>query len=198
MQLYANNASSTLAAGVNVTDNTLVLAAGQGSLFPAPTGGDFFLLTLTQGVGLEASWEIVKCTARSGDSLTVVRAQESTAGAVWPTGSKVELRLTKDSMDAKANFVWGSVKTSAFTADNGGVYACNTSAGAFVASLPANPQPGWVATFLDYAGTFDVSSLTVSRNGSNIGGVADDYLLDQKNIGRNFVYADSTKGWLVK
>ena len=55
MQLYANNASSTLASGVNATDNTLVLAAGQGALFPAPSGGDFFLLTLTQGVGLEDS-----------------------------------------------------------------------------------------------------------------------------------------------
>ena len=121
-----------------------------------------------------------------------------TAAAGTNTTQLATTAFVQGALDAKASFVWGAVKTSAFTAGNGGVYACNTSAGAFVASLPANPQPGWVAAFLDYAGTFDVSSLTVSRNGSNIGGVADDYLLDQKNIGRNFVYADATKGWLVK
>ena len=99
MQLYANNASSTLASGVNATDNTLVLATGQGSLFPAPSGGDFFLLTLTQGVGLEDSWEIAKCTARVGDSLTVVRAQEGTSGVVWAIGSKVELRVTAGTLN---------------------------------------------------------------------------------------------------
>lgn len=94
MQLFKNNASSSLAFDVNATDNTLVLAAGEGNRFPSPAGVEFFLLTLTQGVGLESSWEIVKCTARSGDSLTVARAQEGSVGLAWAAGSKAELRVT--------------------------------------------------------------------------------------------------------
>lgn len=92
-QLFANNAQSTLASSVNSSVTTLPLAAGTGALFPSPTGGDFFMLTLTQP-GIEASWEIVKVTARSTDSLTVVRAQEGTSAASWASGSKAELRLT--------------------------------------------------------------------------------------------------------
>lgn len=101
-QLFANNASSTLAYGINGTDNTLVLASGGGVKFPSPSGGDYFLATLTQGVGLETSWEIVKCTARTTDTLTVTRAQEGTAAAAWAAGTKVEMRITKGAMDGMA------------------------------------------------------------------------------------------------
>jgi hypothetical protein len=38
--------------------------------------------------------ELVKCTARSGDTLTIVRAQESTSAAGFTAGAAVELRLT--------------------------------------------------------------------------------------------------------
>lgn len=112
MQLFKNNASSSLAFGVNATDNTLVLAAGEGNRFPSPVGVEFFLLTLTQGVGLELSWEIVKCTARSGDSLTVARAQEGSVGLVWAAGTKADLRVTAGTL--------GYITTSAFSNLDGG------------------------------------------------------------------------------
>jgi hypothetical protein len=92
-QLFANNAQSTLASAASSATTALSLAAGQGVLFPSPSGGDFFTLTLTQAVE-ETSWEVVKVTARSTDTLTVVRAQEGTAAADWPAGSKAQLRLT--------------------------------------------------------------------------------------------------------
>jgi len=92
-QLFANNASSTLASAVTNSSTSLSLAAGEGSLFPNPTAGDWFLLTLTQAMGPESSWEIVRCTARSADTLTVVRAQEGTVAVAWST-AKAELRLT--------------------------------------------------------------------------------------------------------
>lgn len=90
------------------------------------------------------------------------------------------------------------VKSSAFTAVNGGRYACDTSGGAFTATLPANPLAGWSCTFLDYAGNFAAANLTVARNGKNILGLGEDYLLNQKNGSRTFIYSDATKGWLVK
>jgi hypothetical protein len=92
-QLFANNATGALASGTSNSATSLTLSTGQGALFPTPSGGDWFLLTLTQATGPESSWEIVKCTARSGDTLTVVRAQEGTTALVWAI-AKAELRIT--------------------------------------------------------------------------------------------------------
>lgn len=92
-QLFANNAQSTLASSVNTSTTTLTLATGEGARFPSPSGGDFFMATLTQA-GNETSWEIVRCVLRSGDTLTVDRAMEGTSAASWASGSKVELRIT--------------------------------------------------------------------------------------------------------
>lgn len=92
-QIFANNAQSTVASMVSPSDTTIQVASGEGALFPSPSGGDYFRVTLTQA-GTESSWEIVTCTSRSGDVLTVDRAQEGTGAATWAVGSKVELRLT--------------------------------------------------------------------------------------------------------
>ena len=95
-QLFANNAASTLASGITNVATSLTLASGQGALFPAITGSDYFLLTLTQAT--ETSWEIVKVTARTTDTLTIVRAQEGTAAASWASADKAEIRLTAGTM----------------------------------------------------------------------------------------------------
>ena len=92
-QLFANNATGALASGISNSATSLMLTTGLGALFPTPSGGDWFLLTLTQATGPESSWEIVKCTARAGDTLTVVRAQEGTTGLAWAS-AKAELRIT--------------------------------------------------------------------------------------------------------
>ena len=93
--VFTNNASSTLASGITATATSITLAAGTGSRFPSPTGGNWFTVSLYTLVGVvESQWEIVKCTARSGDTLTVVRAQEGTTGRVWAAGTPADLRLT--------------------------------------------------------------------------------------------------------
>ena len=106
-QLFANNASTTLASNIASGDTTLIVSAGAGALFPSPTGGDYFLITMV-GVnsGVETSWEIIKVTARSTDTLTIVRAQESTTSAAWTTGTKIELRLTAGSMNTVGPIVF--------------------------------------------------------------------------------------------
>jgi len=103
VQLFTNNAGSTIASSVSSVATSITIATGQGALFPAPTGGDYFMLTLTQASGTETSWEIVKCTSRSTDVLTVVRAQEGTVAAAWAVGDKTELRLTAVSLSAVVN-----------------------------------------------------------------------------------------------
>jgi len=78
-----NRAISTLASGVSDVETSWTVATGEGSKFP--TTGDFHLT---------CEDEIVKCTARSSDVLTVTRAQESTANVAHVAGKAVELRIT--------------------------------------------------------------------------------------------------------
>lgn len=91
MTIYANNVAGTLAANIGPSDTLVLLGAGQGAKFPSPTGGNYFYATLvhvTTGVV-----EIVQCTARSVDTLTVVRGRDGTTATSFTTGSVVEMRL---------------------------------------------------------------------------------------------------------
>jgi hypothetical protein len=88
--LISNNAASVLASSITDSDTTIVLATGDGALFPSPTGSEWFPLTL-QGSG---TLEILRATARSGDTLTVERAQEGTTALAFSAGDRAELRFT--------------------------------------------------------------------------------------------------------
>jgi hypothetical protein len=87
----ANNALSTLAASINTSVTSLALASGDAGKFPTLGAGDWFPLTIVDPSG---NMEIVKVTARSGATLTIVRAQEGTTAKAFAAGSKCDLRLT--------------------------------------------------------------------------------------------------------
>jgi hypothetical protein len=92
LNLFTNNASTTLASGINSSVTSLTVAAGTGALFPTLAGSEYFYTTLSNIAGTII--EIVKVTARSTDTFTIVRAQDNTAAASFIAGDKVELRLT--------------------------------------------------------------------------------------------------------
>ena len=89
--LFSNNASGTLATTLGIGDSTLVLSSGEGLLFPTPTGGDTFLVTIQDSLG---DLEICECTSKSSDILTITRARESTAAHEFAAGAVVEMRVT--------------------------------------------------------------------------------------------------------
>ena len=94
--LFANNAKTLL-------DGTLLIGGlsatvDNGSLFPSPTGGQFFYATI-QNPADDTDYEIVKCTAVVGNVATIVRAQEGTSAKEWADGSLFELRLTTGGID---------------------------------------------------------------------------------------------------
>lgn len=95
--LYTNNATTTLASGITAAATSLTVTSGKGALFPAPTSPDYFYATLSNADGL--ALEIVKVTARTTDTFTVVRGQDGTTAAAWSTGDKLELRITKSMLD---------------------------------------------------------------------------------------------------
>ncbi|KKM19129.1 hypothetical protein LCGC14_1658800, partial [marine sediment metagenome] len=84
-----NSASSSLASAINNSVGTLTVATGDGANFPATADGDFW-------VSIDS--EIVLCTSRTGDVLTVTRAQQGTSGAAHDAGAAVELRITAEAI----------------------------------------------------------------------------------------------------
>jgi len=89
--LFKNNATATLAVGISSSATTIVLSSGLGALFPSPSSGTYFYGTLYDALG---NYEIVKCTARTTDSLTVVRGQEGTSPLAFAIGDGFAQRLT--------------------------------------------------------------------------------------------------------
>jgi len=103
-QLFTNNATGTLSAAITNVATSLTLGSGQGAKFPALSGGNTFLLTLIGFTSsLETSWEIVSVTARTTDTLTIIRAQESTTAVAWAINTPVALRWTAAVAQTAAN-----------------------------------------------------------------------------------------------
>ena len=89
--LFSNNAATTLSSGTSSSATSITVA--DGSVFPTIAGSDYFYLTLE--VASDASLkEIVKCTARSGNTLTIARAQDNSTARAFSSSDKAELRLT--------------------------------------------------------------------------------------------------------
>lgn len=86
MEQFANNAATALNGSI---DNTVTsVTVTDGSVFPSI--GNYRLL-----VGAE----IMLCTARSSNTLTVVRGHESTTAASHDNGANIELVFTKGSIE---------------------------------------------------------------------------------------------------
>lgn len=93
--ILANNVASTLAQDLSTGAGSLRVAGGTGSRFPLPAAGEYYYLTI---VSTDGRLEIVKVTGRTSDLLTITRAQEGTVAVAFSAGSKVELRVTAQSI----------------------------------------------------------------------------------------------------
>lgn len=89
--LFTNNASAPIASTITSSATSITVASGQGAEFPVLAGSDNFTATL---VDTSNNIEIVQVTARSGDTMTVVRGQEGTTARGYAAGSLLELRIT--------------------------------------------------------------------------------------------------------
>ena len=136
--LFTNNAATGLVYPITSSATTLYVNGGSGNLFPSPTGGNYFMITLINA--LTGNMEIVQCTARSGDVFTVVRAQEGTTAQAFAVGDAVQLRITAGSLQTFANptvvnsvaagtGIGVSSSTGNVTISNTGVTALNAGTG---------------------------------------------------------------------
>ena len=108
--LLENNAEGELAADIDAVQTTITLKAGQGALFPAPTGEDWTPVTLHD---LQDNVEIVHCTGRSGDVLTVIRGAEGTTARPWLADDGAEIRYTRAVHEAFSSLAYQKMTISA-------------------------------------------------------------------------------------
>jgi hypothetical protein len=88
-----NFGKATVSTGYSNLDTVILLAAGHGSKFPNPsTDGNFNIVWFDASTYADPSddpnVEIVRCTARAGDTLTVVRGQEGISASNKNTPTK--------------------------------------------------------------------------------------------------------------
>lgn len=100
-RVYVNNFSTTLNGSITNVATSVVITSATG--LPTLSGSEYYNLTITDG----SSIEIVKVTARTTTTLTVVRGQEGTSGTAFASGSTIRLDATAASLvdwtDATAN-----------------------------------------------------------------------------------------------
>ncbi|KQZ96847.1 hypothetical protein ASD74_06215 [Rhizobium sp. Root564] len=87
----ANLAISTLASSITLDATTLSIQNGDAGKFPVLTVGDWHPATIVDAAG---NREIVRVTARTGPTLTLLRAQEGTTAKEFPAGSRIDIRVT--------------------------------------------------------------------------------------------------------
>jgi len=89
-----------------------------------------------------------------------------------------------------------TAKTAGFTAVAGNGYFVNTTSGAITVTLPSSPTAGDAVAIVDYANTADTNNITIGRNGSNIQGSANNFIINIEGTSILLVYVDATQGWL--
>ncbi len=123
-----NNAFGTLSGGINSTATTVTVDSGQGARFPTLGGSDFFFATL---IDTSNNLEIIKVTARSSDSMTVVRGQDNTSARSFSIGDRIELRPTAALFDQLITDI-----------SNAGVAGINSSADATAITIDSSERVG--------------------------------------------------------
>lgn len=98
--IVSNNAVSRLTTAINATATTLNITGGTGAKFPSTAAGDQFYVVL---IDSSNNIEIVLCTARSGDILTVTRGQESTTARAFSVGDRVLHTITAATFNSRAD-----------------------------------------------------------------------------------------------
>ncbi len=174
--LFANRALTTLAAPISAGAVSVTLAPGTGAEFPSPGANEYFIGTIYDAA-TKLITEIVWVTARSGDTLTIVRGKESTTAAAWNAGDFFSNFWTAGSAQAMLQTGQFQQQTANYAADTGAVNVLAVALDpvpASMAALVGAPIRVLVAhTNTTATATLDVNGLGTysikNRNASSIG-----------------------------
>jgi len=102
----------------------------------------------------------------------------------------------KNYADLVGGLDWTLVTTNTTMTPQYG-YFVNTGSAAITMTLPSSPAAGTRIRIVDYARNFGTNACTVSRNGQNIMGVAENLTLDVNEINLELVYITGTGWWIT-
>jgi hypothetical protein len=170
-QLFANNVLTTLASGL--TDSATSVSITSASGWPAIGTGDWHYCTISNSA--ESVFEIVKVTARTTTTLTVVRAQDGTTAVAWNAGDTISIRpckaamadlLTAARLPVARLGVNDGDQTVSNTTDVTVAYSAISAARAV--TLPAATIAGQVVAVVDESGSCSATNtITINRAGSD-------------------------------
>jgi hypothetical protein len=162
-------------AAVTLANPTVLLASGVSGTLPVANGGTS-LTTLTAN----------NVILGNGTSAPTFVAPSTTGNVLTSNGT------TWTSAVLPAGGLTYVVKTANYTTfDKEGVLA-DTSGGAFTVTLPATPATGAQVVVADSGANWGTNNLTVGRNGSTIGGLAENLICDITGASVQFVYDGAT------
>ena len=135
--------------------------------------------------------------------------RSATAAAAPSSGNLADGELAINTLDEKLYFKnsSGTVKVIASTVGGGLTYTftttpvtlttlqgvlTDTSGGAFTVTLPATPSTGAQVVVADAGANWGTNNLTVGRNGSTIGGLAQDLVCDISGANVQLIYDGTT------
>jgi hypothetical protein len=139
---------------------------------------------------------------QGGTGLTTLTANNVILGNGTSTPSFVAPGTTGNVLTSDGT-TWGSsalpaggltyifTTTPVTATDKQGVLT-DTSGGAFTVTLPATPSVGAQVVIADAGASWGTNNLTVARNGSTIGGLAEDLVCDITGASVQFVYDGTT------
>jgi hypothetical protein len=156
---FGNNAATLLAA--NASSSTTTLIVDDGAVFPTLSGADYTYITLEDAA---ESREVVKLTAVSGNTLTVVRAQDGTSARAFAIADKCELRITAALLNGiAADINGGTINGTTIGATTPASVAATT--GTFSGEIAAN---GGIALGDNDKATFGAGDdLEISHTGTD-------------------------------
>jgi mucin-19 len=194
--VYAS-ATNTLNKLADVATGNALISGGVGV---APSYGKIGLTTHVSGTLPIANGGTNQTSYTDGQLLIGNTTGNTLAKATLTAGTAISVTNGAGSItiaNSAPSIIWQSVQTSGFTAVAGNGYPCNTTSVAFTVTLPASPTAGNQIQIIDYAGTFATRNITLARNGSNITGVASNYVLSTDREAVILTYIDATQGWIV-
>ena len=193
----SNNASSRLAANITSSATSLSVTPGDGAEFPALSAGQWFMATLVKADG---TTEVVKVTARSTDTFTIVRAAEAVAGVTtsyaFSAGDKVEARLTAGSLGTELSRLDAAAMISALDksanytvleADISSLIRVDTSGGTRTITLPTIASLTDEFNVIVSKVTSDANTLTIARSSTDTINGSTSYVL----------YSQYQSAWLI-
>lgn len=160
------------------TGTSFVLNSGQGTRFPNPSGANYNVIIKAVGERpLSSNSEIVRVTAKTSDTFTITREQESTTARTIIAGDEVYIAFTKKTRD--------DIQTEIDAADTAAAAAQSDATDALAAAAAAQADADTANADLathaadtsthgvsEVVGTSETQTLTNKRNTPRVGTTA--------------------------